>query len=397
MKHTNTLKCAAFCLAVLPILSALGIEGLRISVPCPDVMLSWPSADGETYLVQYRPTLDTNSSWTTLTNYMPNDYGTDWTTFVHSNQAQCASSQSLALSRTADVAAASQTFSAPLVEAVLSGQTFYPLPPTPMPPVRTNGVWVPWEQVYGPHPPVMGRIPDAIRQRILAADSLGTLRVLDTASTTGLRAASSLRSGGTIPDGPSPNDGGQTLSPTGFYRVVRDGVHFYGLTNGTVLSGLVTIPVEYSVTSTDQIAGLTFYADGSPLLGAVQLGNAMRWDTTMMPNGTYAISAELDFCGDPPVAGTAVTVTVDNVISFPNYFSCVYGSQMWIYAQTIPYAEYQIDMYDQDSSYLGYFWGYTDDNGVISFLWNLTDGHGHTFDSTNFTGVFTVDTSSLWP
>lgn len=31
---------------------------------------------------------------------------------------------------------------------------------------------------------------------------------------------------------------------------------------------------------------------------------------------------------------------------------------------------------------------------MISFIWDLTDGNGHTFDSTNFLGVFTVDTSS---
>ena len=67
------------------------IEGLRISVHCPDVVLSWPSLDGETYIVQYRPTLCTNTPWVTLSNSMPADPTTNWTTFVHSNQVQCAS------------------------------------------------------------------------------------------------------------------------------------------------------------------------------------------------------------------------------------------------------------------------------------------------------------------
>ncbi len=37
--------------------------------------------------------------------------------------------------------------------------------------------------------------------------------------------------------------------------------------------------------------------------------------------------------------------------------------------------------------------------GLISFIWDLTDGGGHTFESTNFTGVFTVtyDTSNVRP
>ncbi len=54
-----------------------------------------------------------------------------------------------------------------------------------------------------------------------------------------------------------------------------------------------------------------------------------------------------------------------------------------------------IDMYDENTNYLGSFTGAADGNGVISFLWDLTDGGGNTFNSTNFYGVFTVDTSSL--
>ena len=181
----------------------------------------------------------------------------------------------------------------------------------------------------------------------------------------------------------------------GFYQVVRNDVHFCGVTNGVVLSGLVTIPIEYSVTSTDTIVGMTFYGNGSPLIGASQTGNAMQWDTTLMANGTYAVNAEIGFASDPSAAGAPVTVTVSNIISFPNYFTHVFGNQMWVYAQTIPNAEYTIDLYDENTNYLGSFWDYTDGNGVVSFLWDLTDGNGSTFDSTNFTGVFTLNTSSL--
>ena len=87
-------------------------------------------------------------------------------------------------------------------------------------------------------------------------------------------------------------------------------------------------------------------------------------------------------------------MTVNNAISFPNYFSRVFGSQMWIYAATIPNASFSIDMYDENTNYLGTFADYADGSGIISFLWDLTDGSGNTFDSTNFLGVFTVDTSS---
>jgi hypothetical protein len=177
--------------------------------------------------------------------------------------------------------------------------------------------------------------------------------------------------------------------------VVRNDVHLWGITNGMLLSGLVTVPVEYSVTSTDAVIGMTFYANGSPLIGASQVGNSMQWDTTAMPNGTYAINAELEFSSDPSVGGTPATIIVSNVISFPNYFSHLFGGQMWIYAETIPNALYVIDMYDENTNYLGSFSDYADGNGVISFIWDLTDGDGHTFDSIKFTGVFTVNTASL--
>ena len=64
---------------------------------------------------------------------------------------------------------------------------------------------------------------------------------------------------------------------------------------------------------------------------------------------------------------------------------------MWVYAETIPNAAYQLDIYEENNNYLGTFYDYADSGGYVSFLWDLTDGNGHTFDSTNFFGVFTVD------
>ena len=198
------------------------------------------------------------------------------------------------------------------------------------------------------------------------------------------------------------DDSGTNSAPTaGFYRVVRDGVHFYGLTNGTVLSGTVQFPIEMALDSTDEIAGITFYDvnTSAPLLGA-STGRAgsqwvLDWNTSKSFNGDYNIYAEVDFVSDIPVTNVPVMVTVSNVISFPNYFSQVFGNQMWIYAETIPNAAYQLDIYDENTNYLGSFSDYADSGGYISFLWDLTDGNGNTYDSTNFYGVFTVDTSSL--
>ena len=82
------IAAALFLAATVP---TIAIEGLKIAVVCPDVWLSWPSVEwsGETYIVQYRETLDTNSQWITLTNALPAETGTNMTTFVHSNQVDC--------------------------------------------------------------------------------------------------------------------------------------------------------------------------------------------------------------------------------------------------------------------------------------------------------------------
>jgi hypothetical protein len=201
--------------------------------------------------------------------------------------------------------------------------------------------------------------------------------------------------------GTNYSSGGGTngSATTGFYQVVRNGAHIFGMTNGMVLNGTVSLPIELALDSTDEIAGVTFYANGSPLIGASADGDGyhwqLDWDTTMMANGTYDITAEVDFTTQDDTTNTLpVTVTVNNVISFPNYFSRIYGSQMWIYAETIANAPFQLDMYDEGTNYLGSFSGSADGSGVISFIWDLTDGNGNTFDSTNFFGVFTVTTSS---
>lgn len=70
-----------------------GIEGLKLSVHCPDVWLSWPSVEGEYDIVQWREDLSTNSTWVTLTNLLPAEIGTNITTFVHSNRVDCPTGQ----------------------------------------------------------------------------------------------------------------------------------------------------------------------------------------------------------------------------------------------------------------------------------------------------------------
>jgi len=223
------------------------------------------------------------------------------------------------------------------------------------------------------------------------------------------RDALTLSKGVTTMDGPldpgpmdGPGDGGTNAPETGFYRVVRNGVHFFGLTNGIVLSGRVEIPIEFSLSSTDQITGISFYGnDGEPLIGASQKNDGspwiMEWDTAMVTNGTYTISAGVDFAADESITNLPVTVTVSNLVSFPQYFTRIYGDWMWVYAElAVPEADYEIDLYASETNYIGTFAGSTSD-GIISFIWDLTDGGSYTFPDETFMGVFNITPTAARP
>jgi len=62
---------------------AQAIVGLQINVNNTNIVLSWPSTSGEIYIVQYRQSLLPETPWMTLTNSLPAQTGTNWTTFIH--------------------------------------------------------------------------------------------------------------------------------------------------------------------------------------------------------------------------------------------------------------------------------------------------------------------------
>ena len=365
----------ACCFSVLTQKSS-AIEGPQLTVQSTNVVLSWPSTNTETYIIQYRPTLTAESSWATLEDFYPAASETNTTIFVHSNSVQyplvSQSSGSGGDITPSSLESASETS-----------------PTSEMMAVPANG--------FGSAVPLFLYPAGFDLSGFTIFDSLTG----ESVSGSGYVISPSLMAGAES-GGIQPMDAGSgdTNQYTGFYRVVRDGVHIFGLTNGAVLSGVVQFPIEFALGSTDEISGVVFYDENnSPIIGATADGSGnywtLTWDTAQSFNGNYNVYAEIDFASDSPAVSVPVSVTVSNVISFPNYFSQIYGNQMWVYAETIPYAAYQLDIYDENTNYLGTFYDYADSGGYISFLWDLTDGNGYTFESTNFFGIFTVDTSSL--
>ena len=171
-----------------------------------------------------------------------------------------------------------------------------------------------------------------------------------------------------------------------------NGVYFLGLTNGMVLSGVVSLPVEMYGVNTEEVADAAFYTDIQPLIGAAVSNNydlwlnwRMNWDTRMVTNGTYTIYPEADFTTEDSAEGSPVSVTVSNEISFPNWMPEFgeLGNSLLIRATSAhTNVDWTIDVYDSHHSYIGSFEGHTD-GGDIQVIWDLVgpDGTIHTNDS----------------
>jgi hypothetical protein len=225
----------------------------------------------------------------------------------------------------------------------------------------------------------------------------------------GSAGAGGTNTGGGIPlppgaDGDAGTNNGTT--GTGFYRVVRDGAHLFGLTNGTVLSGVVKIPVELANGSGD-ISTMSLTENDSPVGNSVQIAPltfplALVVDTTLMSNGVHQVSASARWddtngglweADSPPVS-----VTVSNEISFENWMPSFgeLGNSLLIRATSAhPVTDWYIDVYDSHYSYIGTFGGHTDD-GDIAVVWNLIGPYGEPHTNDNFF-IFKISTDYVDP
>ena len=107
--------------------------------------------------------------------------------------------------------------------------------------------------------------------------------------------------GGNPPGGNPPGGGGSGFVPeTGFYRVVRNNIHLFGVTNNTVLSGAVPLTVEFGNDDTNRFLEQVFLTDNDsddnlpgttfsdfPLANGVSPNGV--WDTTQVTNGVYTL------------------------------------------------------------------------------------------------------------
>ncbi len=194
-----------------------------------------------------------------------------------------------------------------------------------------------------------------------------------------------------MPAGFGPLGGGSSTS-AGFYRVVRVGIHLVGITNGMVLSGHVSLNLEFGNTDPNGTLICPFLwdvnadanANGSsfplpPDPAAASLSG--DWDTTQVPNGSYTVQMGAILDDGTVYQDNPVTVTVYNLLCFPDPWN-VGGDFIYVGAQT-PYTDgtgtWQVDAYDEHGNYFGFLTGPIDQNGYFA----LPGGPGPGFSVLN--------------
>lgn len=347
MKTTTKGILAAGAVLLASATPSLAIEGLQISVQCPNVVLGWPSDPSETYIVQWRPDLNPGTAWVTLTNSLPGDWTTNWTVFVHSNQVSCSSGGTNSSS---------------------GGGGPPPAPGSPMlaSTPQSLGPMVMRADGSGRPVPLCIYPPGFDLSRFSILDPATGDWVSGAGYTTSQLSLSRLR-----PAGPQPLDNDPAPPDPGFYQVVRVGPHFFGLTNGMVLSGQVSLPMEFGNTnSSASLDTLFLFApDGGPVPGGITFpaipegisnGITAHWDTTVVSNGTYTfgVGAYLNDYSYSQYGmsmteydDNMITVQVSNPISWDGYG--VGGDAFYVGAQTLyTNGTWTLDIYDNQNNLL---------------------------------------------
>lgn len=398
MKKLNQGLIAALVLSLL-VGSVHAIEGLKLTIRCPDVVLSWPSVEGENYIVQWRETLSTNTPWVTLTNYLPAEVGTNITTFTHSNRVDCSAGQvfgmmsrSSSASELLSLAATTLTLaeratikqvreeariSALLEKCAQEGREPYA-----------------WELKNQPPLPPS---PEEVREKMLAA------RAARLSGATSLTVTEEIALNGPITPGEGnevDGSGSGTEPGTGFYQVVRDGVHVVSITNLTngVLSGTIPILIEagnadyYSTDVRGRLGAASIIIDGEKFGGEGTIGAppAYPWqftmDTGFIENGDHTFQVQVTWKDQANIDANRktlsrwsnpITISVSNVVYYPEWEPEVGEADIVaFYLKTVyPEAAFQIVITDVNSNYVQTLGGYAT-NGVIEAYWNMTDTNG---------------------
>jgi len=351
------------------------IEGLKLSVHCPDVWLSWPSVEGDYYIVQWREDLSTNSTWVTLTNLLPAETGTNITTFVHSNRVDCPTGQIFGMMMTSGGGGDS-----------FSGSEGDQKDSTPTGPVVVPKDGSKAPMPLGIYPPGLGLSGYIIIWPDGSTDEWSKELVEK------WRASRAEEQGD-----PQPEDAGGDGPGTGFYQVVRDGVYVVSVTNLTngVLSGTLDILFEAGNADPNGIdvkgalRSATLLIDGEKFAGDGVLGAppAYPWqftiDTAFLENGDHWLQVQVSW-KNPDTSdnnhhnlsrwSNPIYMSVSNQVNYPQWEPEVGEADIAaFYLQTVhTNAAWQIVITDVSTNHVQTLSGYAT-NGIIEAYWDLMD------------------------
>ena len=196
-------------------------------------------------------------------------------------------------------------------------------------------------------------------------------------------------------------------SSNGPVAATSSGVHLFGITNGQVLTGVVSLPIMYGNTDPSaNFTGLTLMDNNAlaPETGAYFAtsggpGNYWygAWDTTQLANGTYTVYATAAYDDGTVVNDNLIAVNVYNTLSFPNQWNFS-GNYIYVGAQT-PYTDgngiWYLYLYGglnggPNTNYIGYIDGPISTNGYFA-----AQGEPFSLQGFNFTNQWNYSSYSL--
>jgi hypothetical protein len=368
MKMIKLSIIGAVALSFASAVQTHAITNTAITISGTNLVLSWPSYGYETYLVQYRQTLDTTDSWSVLTNAYPAN-STNRTTFTLYGLVPPPASGGGSGSGNLVGGPPSPSFASGSVMARNSGPLLVP--------TDGSGGAVPLA-LYPPGfnlsgytiiDPLTGESANGAGY-VIRLQALGAAQPLDDPSG----------------DPPPPE--------TGFYRVFHI-PNFLANFSGYTFNGPTFISVDYAPPDApvDYVDNTTVLINGQPTDEAIfmpyVINGVTNWGVGIyfdrFPNGTNTIQLlttvrESDTLNDQTpymvFSNAPAAINIGNSITFTNWSELILSNTYTFQAQTVPNVNWEIDIYDVYDNFVNYQTGYSAD-GNISWTWNLMDYWGN--------------------
>lgn len=342
-------------------IQSFGIVGLGIERQCTNIVVSWPSQGYEYYLIQYRPTLDSSTPWTNLTNNYPANSANRTTFTIFGVTPPCSSGGGGSL-----MAGVASKPSVPMV--VRKDESRAPVPLAIYPwGVDLTGYVILW--------------PDGSTD--------------EWSKELGAKWRASLQVGQGDPQ-PEDNDGDLEVD-SGFYRVFHIPNWSVSITN-YVFNSPILIPIDFK-DYRDRMAQFEVLINGertdfAELTYALDQNGNEIWGAGVyfdrFTNGIYPIQLRTTLNLDKSVGDDTpfllltnkpLSITVSNLVMYTDWDDLIVGSNYTFKATcVISNVNWEIDIYDA--------WGFpvnlqtgTSTNGRIEWTWDLTDFNGFTRDS----------------